>query len=83
MTDHERNEMLQEARVFSLAAPTLLALIAKKRQIILELMMSEFRQGRTEHIARVAELTCLGDLEREIKQKDQIYETLSTPEKRK
>lgn len=82
MTNEERIETLQEARIFALAAPTLLVLIAKKRQIALEIMMREFREGRTEHAARVAELTCLGDLEREIRSKEALYETMSTEMKK-
>lgn len=76
MTDHERAELLTESRLFALAAPVILPLIEKRKKVALELLMSDFRQGKTDNTARVAELTCLGDLEREIKQKEAMYNTM-------
>jgi hypothetical protein len=76
MTDSERNELLQEARIYAIAAPTILALLEKRKRIALESLQSDFRQGKTDNLARVAEITCLGDLEREIKQKEAIYNTM-------
>lgn len=80
ITDHERAELQTEARLFALAAPVILPLIEKRKKVALEMLMADFRQGKTDNTARVAELTCLGDLEREIKQKEAMYTTM---EKRK
>ena len=81
MTDSERQEIIQEARIFAIAAPTLMVLIEKRKKIATEMMMSDFRSGKTDHTARVAELTCLGDLEREIKQKEAVFNTMMERQK--
>ena len=81
MTDSERNEIIQEARIFAIASPTLMVLLEKRRRIATEMMMADFRAGKVDHTARVAEITCLGDLEREIKQKEAIFNTMMERQK--
>lgn len=76
MTDHERAEALTEARMFALAAPVILPLIEKRKRIATERMQMKFREGSTDFMTLVAEITTLADLEREIRQKEQIYNTL-------
>jgi hypothetical protein len=76
VTESERTEMIQEARIFAISAPVILNLLAKRMKVATELMMRDFREGKTDHIARVAEITLLGDLEREIRQKEALYLTM-------
>lgn len=76
MTESERTEMIQEARIFAISAPVILNLLGKRMKVATELMMRDFREGKTDHIARVAEITLLGDLEREIRQKEALYLTM-------
>lgn len=64
--EHKKIEALQEQRVFSIAAPVILPLIERRKRIALEQLMSEFKQGQTNNLAKIAEITCLSDLEREI-----------------
>jgi hypothetical protein len=78
MTDSER-EYLQEAKTFAWAAPVILPLIQRRRKITFDILMSGFRQGNMtpqDQTARLAELSVLADLEREIMQKEQEYRTL-------
>lgn len=75
MTDAERDALI-ELRTFAHAAPLVLPLIVKRRRIAFDLLMMDFKQGKTDNIARVAELNVLSDLEREITQKEQEYRTL-------
>lgn len=76
MTDHERQEALSEARLFALAAPVILPLIEKRKKIASDRLMAKFKEGSNDFITLVAELNSLTDLEREIKQKELIYQTL-------
>jgi hypothetical protein len=81
MTHEERQEMLSEARIYALAAPSLLQIIEKKKRIATEKLLMGHREGKTDHVALVAELSALDGIERDIKQKQAIFETL-TQEKR-
>ena len=76
MTDHERQEALSEARLFALAAPVILPLVEKRKKIASDRLMAKFKEGSTDFITLVAELNTLTDLEREIKQKELIYQTM-------
>lgn len=78
MTDHERQEALSEARLFALAAPVILPLIEKRKKIASDRLMAKFKEGSNDFITLVAELNSLTDLEREIKQKELIYQTLES-----
>lgn len=75
MTDQER-EHLAELKTFTWAAPMILPLIRKRRDIAFQLLMQDFKAGKTDNIARIAELNVLSDLEREINQKELEYQTL-------
>lgn len=76
MTEQERHDSLSEARLFALAAPVILPLIEKRKRIAIERIQAKFREGSTDFVTLVAELTSLSDLEREIKQKEQLYTTM-------
>ena len=76
MTDQERHDQLSEARLFAISAPVILPIIEKRKHIAIERIQSKFRDGSTDFTTLVAELSSLSDLEREIKQKEQIYNTL-------
>lgn len=75
MTDEER-EQLQEAKIFAISVPVVLPLLKKRKQVSLELLLSEFRQGRTDNLARIAELNAFALLEMELEQKEREYQTL-------
>ncbi len=76
MTHDERHEALTEARMFALAAPVILPLIEKRKKIATERLQAKFREGSLDFTTLVAEITTLADLEREIKQKENMYNTL-------
>jgi hypothetical protein len=75
MTDEQR-ESLTEARLWALAGPQVLPLLAKRKKVAFDRLMLAFREGRTDNLALTAELAVLTDLEREINQKEQIYRTM-------
>lgn len=75
MTDDER-EKLAELKTFAWAAPNILPLISKRKRITLDLLLSEFRQGKTDNLARIAELNAFYVLEAEIASKQNEYATL-------
>lgn len=77
----EQSESLQEARLFAIAAPAILSLLAKRKKVALELLMRDFRENGCQSIARVAEITCLSDLERDIIEKERTYNTLMEKQK--
>lgn len=70
------NEEISEAKIFALAAPVVLPLIQRRKKVAIECLMRDFKEGRTDNTARVAELTVLADLERDILNKEQLYHTL-------
>lgn len=74
-------ETLTEARMFALAAPVLLPIIEKRRRSAYETMIGEHKLGKTDHVARVAELAALYDLEREIKSKQELYNNMMEKQK--
>lgn len=75
MTDEQR-QYFSEVKTFAWAAPMILPLIQKRRKIAFDCLMQDFKAGKTDNIARIAELNVLSDLEREINQKEQEYRTL-------
>jgi len=76
MKNDDRQEEILEAKMFALAAPVILPLIEKRKRYATERLQSKFREGGTDFMTLVAELTTLADLEREIKQKESMYNTL-------
>ena len=76
MTEEERRDMITEARHFSLAAPLIIPLIEKRRSLVLNRLYGQHRDGSTNYVGLVAELSVLRDLEQEIHQKIQIIETM-------
>lgn len=76
MTPQEKQDALSEARLFALAAPVVLPLIEKRKKYATERLQMKFREGSTDFTTLVAEITTLADLEREIKQKELIYQTM-------
>ena len=72
----EREQLLNEARQFYLAAPLLHPLLAKRRELILVRILQQHREGRTDYTSLVAELAVISDLEREIRTKEQTYDAL-------
>ena len=61
----------EEKKLFAWAAPVILPLIERRKEVTFMLLMAAFKQGRTENTALIAELAVLTDLEREIKTKQQ------------
>ena len=69
-------EELTEARIFALAAPTLLPLLERRKRVAFDRLRLAFREGKTDNTALVAELAVLSDLEQDIAQKASIYRTV-------
>lgn len=64
---------LEERKLFAWAAPVILPLIERRKEVTFMLLMSAFKQGETNNTALIAELAVLTDLAREIKQKQQEF----------
>ena len=82
MTEQDRAEQVQEAKIYAIAAPSIYKIIQRKRQILLEQMVGEFRLGNVEQVARVAQLSVLADLENEVRQKEALFEKFTTEKKK-
>jgi len=67
------NEDLAEARILTLAAPTLLPLIEDRKRMAIERLISRFKSGEKDFLAQAAELNTLYDIEREIRIKSNYY----------
>lgn len=76
MTEEERQEMLAESRIFSLAAPVIIPLIEKKRKVAMDRLLAKHREGSTEYLTLVSELSVLNDLERDIRSKSETYKLM-------
>lgn len=55
-----------ETRILGLCAPTVIKMLKGKEDKIIARMYGEFRNGKTEHLAALAELACVRDLIHEI-----------------
>lgn len=76
MTDHERTEIIAEARIFALAAPVILPLVEKRKREALGRLMQAHKAGRSDVMTLVAEISVLTDLENEINIKETTYRSL-------
>lgn len=76
MTDEERREMIQEARMLSIAAPVILPMIRERKRVSLETLLMKFRSGEKDLLTQVADLSSLDSLERDIIAKDQTFKQL-------
>lgn len=75
MTDQERDQFA-ELKTFAWAAPLVLPMIQKRQKNALELLLSDFRGGKVDNLARVAELNAYYAIEMELKQKQEEFRTL-------
>lgn len=75
MTEEQQQE-LQEAKTFAWAAPLVIPMIQRRMRSSLELLLSDFRAGKTDNLARIAELNAFYSLEKELTQKTEEYRTL-------
>ena len=73
MTEHERIESIAEARRFYMAAPIIVPMLEKRKDITLQRLMAKYRDGATDYANVVAELYTIDNLLREIKTQEQIY----------
>lgn len=76
MTEHERIERLSEARQWALAAPLILPLLAERKRVAFDRLRANFKEGRVDNTAIVAELSVLSDLEADINYKQTIFNTM-------
>jgi hypothetical protein len=76
MTESERQEMLTEARIFHITAPTILPILEKRKKVAFDRLMLKHREGSTDYLTLVAELNVLTDIENEINRKAQTFKTL-------
>jgi hypothetical protein len=72
VTEAER----QELKTFAWAAPLILPLLQRRRQMAYSLLLVDFKAGKTDNLTRIAELNVLSDLEREIEQKLQEFRSM-------
>lgn len=76
MTDEQRDHFA-ELKTFAWAAPALLPIIVKRKRISLDLLLMDFRSGKTENLLmRTAELNAFSAIESEITSKQNEYESL-------
>ena len=68
--------MLSEAKVFALANPVVLPLLERRRKNAHGKLIQSFKAGQTDNLAIVAELAVLTELENEMRQKAELYNTL-------
>lgn len=76
MTAEERQEMLNEARQFYLAAPVLLPLLERRKVDTINKLMAKHRDGDTKYETLVSELAVLINLQSEINSKESTYRLL-------
>jgi hypothetical protein len=76
LSEHERTELIAEARVFALAAPLMSPIIEKRKREALGRLLQAHKMGKTDTATLVAEICVLTDIETEINQKEQTYRTL-------
>lgn len=74
------SEEIAEARVLSLAAPTLLALLAQRHDVALMRLIGRFKNGEKDFLTDVAELNTIYDLRREVEVKSAYYLELKDKE---
>jgi len=67
-------DKLNEYRIFNLSAQTFLPLVASMKTNAFELLMMEYRSGKTDLLHAVAKLECLHSMEEEIITKAKLYE---------
>ena len=73
----QRDEMIQESKIYALIAPTILPLLAQRKANAHGRLIQGYRSGKYDNLTIVAELAVLADLENEIKQKTLLYDTLT------
>jgi hypothetical protein len=76
LSEAQREEVLQEARMFTLIAPHILPLLERRKNNATGKILQSFRSGRADYLTLVAELSVLVDLEQEINQKCLLYNTI-------
>lgn len=75
-SEHDRIEVLSDARLFATAAPLLLPIIERRKKEALGRLMQAHKTGQTNTATIVAEISAFNDIETEIKQKESMYRTL-------
>lgn len=76
MTESERQEMLNEARRFYLAAPILIPILDKRILMTTNKLIAKHRDGDNNFITLVSELVVLTDIKNEINSKESTYRLL-------
>lgn len=74
--EYDRIEEVAEARIFALASPVILPIIARRKEDAMGRLLQAHRSGKTDTVALTAELCVLADLEMEITQKEKLYHHL-------
>lgn len=73
---NNREEVIQEARIFAIIAPTVLPLIERRKKDANGRLLQNYRSGRMDNLTIIAELSVLTDLENEINQKRMLFDSL-------
>lgn len=66
-------QALAEARILSMASPTLIPMLEERRRVALQRLIALFREGKNDYTALVAELSTIEAIEREFKVKSEWY----------
>jgi hypothetical protein len=81
LTTAQREDAIQEARMFTIIAPHVLPLIEKRKNNATGRLLQSFRGGKVDYLTIVAELSVLADLENEINQKCLMYNSIEESSK--
>lgn len=76
LTMAQREDAIQEARMFTIIAPHVLPMIEKRKNNATGRLLQSFRSGKVDYLTIVAELSVLADLENEINQKCALYNAI-------
>lgn len=69
MNTEERAKILQEAKRFAIAEPVVRPMIESRKQSALLRLIRDFREGKLDNAAIVAEISVLDSIEREMNAK--------------
>jgi len=71
----DKQDIINEARIFHLAASTVLPLLERMHAEAYEKLIGKFRNGNTDLVNHVARVEALYTIQEEIKNKARNYET--------
>lgn len=76
MTESERQEMLRDAKIMTLAAPVVLPWLQKQKKSATDRILGKYRDGGKDYEPIIAELFVLSNLEREFHRQEETFKML-------